>query len=94
MTATGTLTVADVETGENVLQTVARGTWGLNGYGSFEVSAEGVWIYTLDNDHPAVQSLEPNESLSDTLAVASEDSSASAVITVTIIGASEPSPVM
>ena len=54
-TTSGTLVVSDVDSGENELQPVAAGTAGDNGYGTFEVLANGQWTYTLDNSNPNVQ---------------------------------------
>ncbi|MFO1171813.1 MAG: VCBS domain-containing protein [Hyphomicrobiaceae bacterium] len=92
LTATGALTVADVDSGEAVLQAIASGTWGDHGYGTFEMSAEGAWIYTLDNALSAVQELEAGQTLTDTITAASQDNSAQVVITVTIIGVTDPPP--
>ena len=39
------------------LQPIAAGTAGDNGYGTFQVNADGTWTYTLDNSNPAVQAL-------------------------------------
>ena len=48
-TVSGNLDVTDEDTGENQLQPIATGTAGANGYGTFEVLADGAWTYTLDN---------------------------------------------
>ena len=45
------------DTGEAELQPIAAGTAGDNGYGTFEVLADGTWTYTLNNEHAAVQAL-------------------------------------
>ena len=57
LTASGTLSVADEDSGEAELVPVLAGTAGDNGYGTFEVGADGAWTYTLDNSLAAVQSL-------------------------------------
>ena len=86
LTVSGVLTVADEDTGEAELQPVAAGTAGDNGYGTFEVLADGTWTYTLNNEHAAVQALSAGAALSDTITVLSEDGSDSQVITITITG--------
>jgi len=88
-TASGTLAVADVDSGENELAPVAAGTAGDNGYGSFEVLASGQWTYTLDNSLAAVQALPAGVTLSDSITVWSEDGTASQVITITITGTND-----
>ena len=89
ITTGGTLTVSDPDTGEAELQPVAAGTAGDNGYGTFEVLADGTWTYTLNNEHAAVQALSAGAALSDTITVLSEDGSDSQVITITITGAND-----
>ncbi|WP_427451992.1 VCBS domain-containing protein [Litorimonas sp. WD9-15] len=88
-TATGTLTVTDVDTGEDVLVSVTAGTAGDNAYGTFEVSAAGVWTYTLDNSNSAVQALPAGDTLTDTITVMSADGTAMETITVTITGTND-----
>ncbi len=86
LTASGVLTIADEDTGEAELQPLAAGTAGDNGYGTFEVLADGSWTYTLDNAHGDVQALPEGATLSDTVTVTSEDGTDTHVITVTITG--------
>ncbi|MFO1171322.1 MAG: VCBS domain-containing protein [Hyphomicrobiaceae bacterium] len=88
-TATGTLTVSDIDTGEAELQPVAAGTPGTNGYGTFAVTAAGVWTYTLNNGHASVQALPAGVTLTDSITVSSEDGTASQLITVTITGTND-----
>jgi VCBS repeat-containing protein len=57
------------------------------GYGTFAMTAAGVWIYALDNSHAAVQALDPGETLIDASTVATMDGTAQ-VATITIHGAS------
>lgn len=89
LTFTGQLAVADVDAGESQLQAIAAGTAGANGYGTFEVGADGSWTYTLDNADPAVQALNDGETLTDTITVLSQDGSDSETVTVTINGADD-----
>ena len=58
----GVLTVTDADTGEAELRPVAAGTAGDNGYGTFEVLADGTWTYTLNNELAAVQALSDGRS--------------------------------
>ncbi|MFZ6048989.1 VCBS domain-containing protein, partial [Pseudomonas sp. CR3202] len=86
LSVSGVLTVSDEDSGEAELQPVAAGTAGANGYGTFEVLADGSWTYSLNNDHAAVQALPAGVTLSDSLTVLSEDGTASQVISITITG--------
>ncbi len=89
-TASGNLDVADEDSGENQLQPIAAGTAGSNGYGTFEVLADGAWTYTLDNADPAVQALPAGQTLQDTITVTSADGTDTQLITITITGANGP----
>src|SRR4029453_548638 len=86
LTVSGDLAVTDVDTGENQVVPIPAGTAGDNGYGTFEVSADGAWTYTLDNTDPAVQALPADATLTDTITVTSEDGTDTQVITITITG--------
>ena len=61
------------------------------GYGTFIMTAAGVWIYTLDNSNAAMQALDPGETLIDTSKVATMDGTTQ-VATITIHGASDVDP--
>ena len=61
------------------------------GYGTFIMTAAGVWIYTLDNSNAAMQALDPGETLIDTSTVATMDGTTQ-VATITIHGASNVDP--
>jgi VCBS repeat-containing protein len=87
LTAAGTLTVTDVDSGENHFQTPASlaGT-----YGSFTFDpATGVWGYTLNNAASNVQALAEGQVVHDKLTVTSADGTASQLIDVTITGSSD-----
>ncbi|MEM8827207.1 MAG: VCBS domain-containing protein, partial [Pseudomonadota bacterium] len=86
-TVSGSLSIDDLDNGENALNPVAAGTAGDNGYGTFEVLATGDWTYTLDNTNVDVQALDSGETLTDTLTVTSVDGTASETLTITIEGA-------
>ncbi|MFO1171321.1 MAG: VCBS domain-containing protein [Hyphomicrobiaceae bacterium] len=64
-------------------------TPGTNGYGTFAVTAAGVWTYTLDNGHASVQALPAGVTLTDSITVSSEDGTASRTVTITITGTND-----
>src|SRR5205085_1265151 len=61
-TASGTLTDSDVDNAANTFQAVASPTAGDHGYGSYTMTAAGVWTYTLDNANTTVQALNAGDS--------------------------------
>ncbi|WP_456769697.1 VCBS domain-containing protein [Bradyrhizobium sp. USDA 3650] len=87
LTACGTLTVQDVDTGQDHFQTPAS----LAGsYGTFTFDpATGEWSYTIDNSAAKVQALAGGEVVHDTLTVKSGDGTASQLIDVTIAGSND-----
>ena len=87
-TATGTLTDTDVDNAANTFTAVATATASAAGFGSFTMTAGGVWNYTLDNNNAAVQTLNVGQSLTDTFTVTTIDGTAQ-VITVTINGTND-----
>ncbi|WP_445502506.1 VCBS domain-containing protein [Microvirga sp. G4-2] len=87
-TASGTLTVSDVDSGENVFQAVSAGSL-VKEYGAFTFDAKtGAWEFTIDN--AAAQSLGAGQVVQQTLTVTSEDGTASETITVNVVGKAEP----
>src|SRR5205809_1064152 len=56
-TATGTLTDTDVDNTANTFQAVSAGAATTNGYGTYALTAGGVWTYTLNNSNATVQAL-------------------------------------
>ena len=62
-------------------------TKGHGGYGTFIMTAAGVWAYTLDNSNAAMQALDPGQTLIDTSKVATMDGTTQ-VATITIHGPS------
>ncbi|WP_063771671.1 beta strand repeat-containing protein [Cupriavidus necator] len=85
--ASGTLTVSDVDTGEAHFTAVLPGS--LAGkYGSFTFDSNtGAWTYTLDNSK--ADALTAGQQVSDSLKVASADQTAQQTITVNITGAND-----
>jgi VCBS repeat-containing protein len=86
LTASGTLTVSDIDTGEAafIVQNNIPGA-----YGSFSVDAAGAWTYVLNNASPAVQSLAQGQSApSEVFTVASVDGTTTTV-TVSVTGTND-----
>ncbi|WP_246551000.1 VCBS domain-containing protein [Bradyrhizobium liaoningense] len=86
--ATGTLSDTDVDDPPNTFTTVSSPTTSTRGYGTFTMTAAGVWTYTLDNANGAVQALNAGETLTDTFTVTTIGGTAQ-VVTITILGASD-----
>ena len=87
LTASGTLTVQDVDAGQDHFQTP---TSLAGAYGTFTFDpATGEWSYTLDNSAPKVQALAEGQVVHDTLSVKSADGTASQLIDVTITGSND-----
>lgn len=89
LSASGTLAVSDVDTGENTFAAVDAGA--LHGvYGDFTFDqASGAWSYTLRNGDANVQALDSGASASDTLVLSSLDGTAQSTIVVDIAGLNE-----
>ncbi len=87
VTATGGLTISDVDTTDNPYFADQAGTNGDNGYGVF-VLANDIWTYTLDQSK--VQHLDAGDVVSDTINYIASDGSEQ-VITVTINGQNDAS---
>ena len=66
-TDTGDLNATDVDNPNDAWQAVAAGAATANGYGTYALTAAGVWTYTLDNSNAAVQALNGGATLTDTL---------------------------
>ncbi|MEH2559871.1 VCBS repeat-containing protein [Bradyrhizobium algeriense] len=86
-TATGTLTAADVDNAPG-FTAVDCPTVSDGGYGTFTMTADGVWTYTLDDANCAVQALNVGDKLTDTFRVTSLDGTAQ-LVTVTINGTND-----
>jgi VCBS repeat-containing protein len=83
----GTLTAADVDNPPNSF--IAQGsTATATGYGSYTMSAGGLWNYTLNNANATVNALATGMFLIDTFTVQSADGTVQ-TITVTINGATD-----
>ena len=86
-TATGTLFDTDVDNPFNTFTAVGP-TPSAQGYGSFAMTAAGVWTYTLDNANSAVQALNAGNTLSDSFTVTTVDGTPQ-VVTITITGSND-----
>jgi VCBS repeat-containing protein len=87
-TATGTLTDTDVDNLPNTFTAVTSPTASAGGYGTFTMTADGVWTYKLDNDNGAVQALNVGDRLTDTFTVTTIDGTPQ-VVTITINGTND-----
>ena len=83
-TATGDLDSTDVDNKPNDAWT-AVGSASANGFGSYTLTAAGVWTYTLDNSNAAVQALNAGETLTDTFTATTVDGTPQ-LVTITING--------
>ncbi|MBR0718615.1 VCBS domain-containing protein [Bradyrhizobium liaoningense] len=90
-TATGTLTDIDPDNPSNTFTVVSSPAASDDGYGTFTMTAAGVWTYTLDNNNSVVQALDVGDTLTDTFTITSIDGTTQAV-TITIHGASDADP--
>ncbi|WP_240988361.1 VCBS domain-containing protein, partial [Cupriavidus taiwanensis] len=85
--ASGTLTVTDVDSGEAHFAAVPPDSL-VGQYGTFTFnSTTGAWTYTLDNSK--ADALIAGQQVSDALTVSSADQSAQQTITVNIVGAND-----
>ena len=90
-TASGTLTDSDVDNAPNSFTAVAPGAASANGYGTFAMTAGGVWTYTLNNANAAVNALSTGQTLTDSFTVTTVDGTPQ-MVTVTINGTSDNNP--
>ena len=85
-TATGNLNSADVDNPNDLWEPI--GTPLPSEFGSYTLTAAGVWTYTLDNDNPAVQARNVGQTLTDTFTVTTIDGTQQ-LVTITINGAND-----
>ncbi|MBR0821614.1 VCBS domain-containing protein, partial [Bradyrhizobium liaoningense] len=88
-TASGRLTDTDVDNAPNTFTPVCSATPSAGGYGTFTMTAAGVWTYALDNANCVVQALNACDTLTDTFTVTTIDGTAQ-VVTITIHGTNDP----
>ena len=87
-TATGDLNSTDVDNTTDTWQTVSTSLRGISGFGTYTLTASGLWTYTLDNNNPAVQALNAGQTLTDSFTVATIDGTTQ-VVTITINGTND-----
>ncbi|MEA2840816.1 MAG: large repetitive protein [Methylobacteriaceae bacterium] len=82
----GTLTIADADQGQSSFapQSNVTGT-----YGTFSLTADGVWTYTSDDNQTAIQELGSGQLLTDSFWAVSSDGSGEAYVMVTITGTND-----
>ncbi len=84
LTATGVLTVSDIDTGQSSFQPgIINGT-----YGSLTLDAAGHWNYSANNSQPSIQSLAESATATDAFMVHSLDGTAHAV-TIILTGTND-----
>jgi VCBS repeat-containing protein len=86
--ATGALTDTDVDNTPNTFTAVCAPKASDAGYGTFTMTADGVWTYKLDNANCEVQALDDCDTLTDCFTVTTIDGTAQ-VVTITINGADD-----
>lgn len=91
-TASGMLTDADVDDPANTFTAVSTPHASDHGYGTFTMTTDGHWTYTLDGGNPAVLALKACDTTTDTFTVTTIGGTPQ-TITVTIQGADDPSVV-
>ena len=87
-TDSGDLFADDVDDPDDTWEVVGTPTASANGYGTFTVTAAGLWTYTLDNTNAAVQGIPAGGSLTDSFTVATLDGT-SQVVSITITGSND-----
>ncbi|WP_246738476.1 VCBS domain-containing protein [Bradyrhizobium sp. CCBAU 051011] len=88
LSASGTLTSADVDDAPNTFTVVDTPTASARGFGAFTMTADGVWTYTVDDSNSAVQALNIGDTLTDSFTVTTIDGTAQ-VVTLIIKGAND-----
>ena len=84
LTASGTLTISDPDSGE--AQFAATSYSGL--YGTVALDASGSWTYSADNSQTAIQSLGDGDTLTDTVTIQSVDGT-NHTLTLTVTGSND-----
>ena len=87
-TATGDLSSSDLDNPNDVWTAVGTATDSASGYGSYTLTAAGLWIYTLDNSNATVQGLNVGQTLTDTFTVTTVGGTQQ-LVTITITGTND-----
>jgi VCBS repeat-containing protein len=88
LTATGTLSATDLDNDDDSFIAVTTDTLSDAEYGTFQMTAGGVWTYTLDDANEDVQALAEGVTMDDTFTVESADGT-DQLITITITGSND-----
>ena len=88
LSASGTLTSTDVDDAANTFTAVDTPTASANGFGTFTMTTDGTWTYTVDDSNSAVQALNVGDKLTDSFTVTTIDGT-SQVVTIIINGAND-----
>ena len=83
-----TWTAADVDNPNDDWTAVVTAITSDSGYGTYTLTAAGVWSYTLDDTNAAVQALNVGDTLTDTFTASTVDGT-SQLVTITIHGAND-----
>ncbi|KRR20558.1 hypothetical protein CQ14_11085 [Bradyrhizobium lablabi] len=86
--ASGTLTSADVDDAPNTFTAVDTPATSAGGFGTFTMTTDGVWTYTVDDSNSAVQALNIGDTLTDSFTVTTIDGTAQ-VVTLIIKGSND-----
>ena len=87
-TATGDLNADRCRQSDDAWTAVGTPAASAGGYGSYTLTAAGVWTYTLDNSNAAVQALNVGQTLTDTFTATTVDGTAQ-LVTITINGTND-----
>ncbi len=87
-TVSGTLTDTDVDNPPNTFTAVSTPIASAGGYGTFTITAAGVWTYSLNNANSAVQALNVGDKLTDSFTVTTIDGTQQ-VVSITIDGSND-----
>ncbi len=87
-TATGDLNSTDVDNPNDAWMVVSAPTASTDGFGSYTLTASGVWLYTLNNNNATVQALNVGQALTDTFTATTVDGTAK-VVAITINGSND-----
>ena len=87
-TATGDLNSTDLDNPNDAWTAVSTATASASGFGSYTLSAAGVWSYSLDNSNADVQALNVGQTLTDTFTATTVDGTAQ-LVTITIHGTND-----
>ena len=86
--ATGDLNAFDIDNPNDIWTAVAAGAPSTGGFGSYALTAAGVWTYALDNSSATVQALNVGQKLTDTFTVTTVGGT-QLLVTITINGSND-----